>query len=253
MTLDILGIIPARMGSTRFPGKPLADIHGLPMIAHVYNQVIKYPHFKEVIVATDSWKIADACKNLNIPWVMTKDTHTDCLDRAHEVVQQKQADVVVVIQGDEPLFNPESLEQFDYEEIYKNDTINCLYTLITKLEEVTDDSVIKVVTDDESRLLYMSRAPIPHGVPNWEGKIVHDTNLSSYYKQIGTYAFTKLSLARFALINSAPTTLESTEKIGLLRALQRRIPVRMVYTKYDTVSVDTPEDLEKVKEIMSNG
>lgn len=242
--MDFIGIIPARYGSSRFPGKPLCDINGRPMIYHVYQSVIKSDKFKQVYVATDDERIVEACKSFDIPTIMTSVDHKDCLDRcceAMKILKKKKivADRYVIIQGDEPLFNVETL----YVDMYPE----CLnFFTESKPEEKEDPNCVKVaVTSAKDRALYFSRFSIPYDDKNTR-KI--DTE-KVVYKQIGVYSFSERMLALYGKMDVS--YLEGLEGIGLNRFLEGGVEVSMRYTKHDSVSVDTEEDRQKIIKILN--
>ena len=165
--MEFIGIIPARFASSRFPGKPLCDILGKPMISRVYDSVKKWPNWKAVYVATDSAMIFEACRKHDIPCLITKDTHTDCLDRAAEVVEILEqmskdngvdlcADRYIVIQGDEPLFNTKTLD------VDLSPHITNFYTEVHDKTELYDANAVKVVVTTGQEALYFSRYTIPY-------------------------------------------------------------------------------------------
>ena len=234
-----IGIIPARYNSSRFQGKPLCDICGKPMLWHVYSSVMKWPKWKAVYIATDSEDIAQTCDELAISCIMTSDKHTDCLDRAAEVVEKlekenKGAEKYIVIQGDEPLFNVETLNT------NLSPSIINFYTEVQDTSDLYDINAVKVVVSKKGRALYFSRYAIPYH--NEKTKRTNDEVV--IYKQIGVYVFTGEMLKLYANLASCP--LENMEGIGLNRLLENDIDVYMRYTKYDSISVDTPEDRDRI-------
>jgi len=239
---SFIGLIPARYASSRFPGKPLCDLLGKPMIQRVYEQAIKWEKFDKVYVATDSVEIQMSCYANKIPCLMTSPDCTDCLDRAWEASQQLEssgqgADRYIIIQGDEPLFNVETLNVD-----YSDDCIN-FYTEATT--DINDPNAVKVVVSKLGRAMYFSRFSLPYcDVSTMRGGI----NIKTVYKQIGVYAFSEVALDIYHDLDSSP--LENTEGIGLNRLLENDYVVDMKYTEHDSISVDTPEDREKVIEIM---
>lgn len=243
--MNYIGIIPARYASSRFPGKPLCDIEGKPMVLHVYNSVKKWDKWRAVYVATDDQRICDACEEHDIPFIMTEDTHTDCLDRAAEVVdileaKNKGADRYIIIQGDEPLFEV--------------DTLNCdlsaeiinFYTEVHDEDEMYDPNAVKVVVSTTEKAVYFSR----YSVPFHAEKTKRNDDETVILKQIGVYVFSGEKLRLYCSLE--PSYLECQEGIGLLRLLENDVPIQMRYTKYDSVSVDTEEDRQRIVEIMRN-
>jgi len=236
-----IGIIPARYGSTRFEGKPLCDIKGKPMIQWVYESAMKWDKWKAVYVATDSQKIHQACSELGIDCIMTSELHSDCLDRAAEVVKILESDgrgceKYIVIQGDEPLFNVETLN------VDLSPSIVNFYT--ESIDDMYEVNSVKVTLSQNQRALYYSRYSIPyHGNYTKRGnpkKII--------YKQIGVYMFTGEMLRLYNALQ--PTYLENMEGIGLNRLIENDVDVFMRYTPHDSRSVDTPSDRDRIIEIL---
>lgn len=238
--MKIIGIIPARYASTRFPGKPLADICGKPMIWWVYQQVKKVKELTEVYVATDDIKISSALEKYQIPYVMTKDTHKSVFERAQEVSDKIVADYYIVINGDEPLINPKHIASVIPQKIEENTVINTI-TEISKPAEVNDVANIKVVFDENNNAKYMSRNPIPF--PN--KRIDFD-----YYKHVGITGISKKMLDFY--ISHPRGYCESIEGIDHLRFIDYNQNMKFVIIhNAETLSVDTPKDLEKVRKIIS--
>ncbi len=242
---NYIGIIPARFQSSRFPGKPLCDICGKPMIWHVYTSMMKWEHWKEVYVATDSKDIVEKCAELGIPSIMTKDTHTDCLDRAAEVAERLEAegrgaDKYIIIQGDEPLFNVDTLNTD------MSPSIVNFYTKVQDQAEKYDVNAVKVVVSKNDRALYFSR----YSVPYHDEKTKRTDDEVIIHKQLGVYVFTGEMLKLYTSLNSS--SLESMEGIGLNRLLENDIDVFMRYTKHDSISVDTPHDQRRIIKILES-
>ena len=234
-----IGIIPARYQSSRFPGKALCDICGKPMIWHVYNSVMKWPKWKEVYVATDSRDIVEACAELGIPSIMTRDDHTDCLDRAAEVVEKLEkenrgAEKYIIVQGDEPLFNVKTLDTD------LSPSIVNFYTEVQDQSELYDINAVKVVISNNKRALYFTRYTVPYHDP----KTRRSDEKINFLKQIGVYVFTGEMLKLYGKLKSS--SLENAEGIGLNRLLENDIDVFMRYTEYDSISVDTPRDQKRI-------
>jgi 3-deoxy-manno-octulosonate cytidylyltransferase (CMP-KDO synthetase) len=237
--MDFIGIIPARYASSRFPGKPLCDILGKPMIWHVYQSAMKWHKWKKVYVATDSDIIKEICDKLSIPCIMTRDDHKDCLDRAAEVVeileeQGDGADRYVVIQGDEPLFNVDTLD------VDLSPPITNFYTEVHDQDELYDANAVKVVVSKRQRAIYFSRYTIPYH----DGKTKRSNDPLVVAKQIGTYVFSGEMLKLYRYMSSS--YLEDMEGIGLLRLLENDIDIAMRYTPHDSISVDTPRDQQRI-------
>ena len=238
--MNIIGVIPARYNSTRFPGKPLADICGKPMIWWVYNQVKKVKELSEVYVATDDERIKKECDKYGINVVMTRDNHKTVFERIHEFSDYVKADFYVIINGDEPLINPEHIKAVIKPEYVKDFVINTI-SEIESPSETNDISNIKVVFDKNMNALYMSRLPIPF--PN---KSI-DFN---YWKHVGITGINKKSLDEY--IKTPPSTFEKIEGIDHLRFVETQKMKFVKLNKCETLSVDTPKDLEKVRKMLKD-
>ena len=238
--MKIIGVIPARYASSRFPGKPLADIHGNPMIWWVYQQALKVNDLDEVFIATDDKKIFSVCEKLEMKAVMTDNLHPTGTDRVGEVARKIEADLYVNIQGDEPLIAPETIS-YAIKPFYKNKniTITNLMTEIKRLPDLVDSTVPKVVVNAKNEAIYLSRLPIPYP---------KETSGLKYYKQVCVYGFTPKALEAFCKNSKGPA--ELAEDIELLRFIENGITVQMVEVDQDTVAVDTPSDLKLVRTLM---
>ena len=239
--MKIIGVIPARYQSSRFPGKPLADICGKPMIWWVYQQAKKVEEFDDVVVATDDSRIADVCKQYDINVVMTSGSHPTHVHRIHEVSEKIAADYYVVVCGDEPLISVDvikaALPRADHEstEMY----VGGLCRYFTDPAEVIDPANIKVFTNDKDECILLSRAAVP---------FPYKTVLFKYKKVVGVECYNKKALDFFVSTPRGP--LESIEDVTLQRFLENKIHI--IYRLVDSVSlsVDTPHDLEKVIDII---
>lgn len=239
--MKIIGVIPARYASSRFPGKPLADIHGKPMIWWVHRQASKVPDFDSVYVATDNKQIFSECQRLGIHAIMTEDNHPTGTDRLGEVAGHIEADLYVNIQGDEPLVAPETIvraiEPFIADK--ELEVIN-LMTEIKRQTDLINPTVPKVVVNSKNEAVYLSRLPVPYPKES-EGL--------KYYKQVCVYCFTLKALELFCKHSKGPA--ERAEDIELLRFIENGISVQMVEVAQDTVAVDTPSDLKLVRKLLS--
>lgn len=238
--MKIIAVIPARYQSTRFKGKPLVDICGKPMIWWVYNRVSQVEQFDEVIVATDSKKIEAVCKEHQLHVTMTSENHVTSTERVYEVARKHSADVYVVINGDEPLIEPESLHNIIPDKTDISGSEYYVANLITKISEpneVIDPSNIKVLTDQNGFSICMSRSPIP---------FPHSSIRFSYMKHVGVLAYNYKALEFFS--KTKPGPVEQIEKINELRFIEHGIKIKLIETKSDTLSVDTPKDLDKILE-----
>lgn len=238
--MKIIAIIPARYQSSRFPGKPLADLCGKPMIWWVYNQVKKVTEIDEVYVATDDSRIAEICDLLKIKNLMTSKTHGTSTERAYEVAQKVRSDLYIVINGDEPLIDPDVIRAIIPDEKPSTDFyVGNLMTEIKSPVEAVDFTNIKVVTDSESNALFMSRSPIPYPKSSIDYK---------YYKHVGVLIYDINALAFFA---STPKGYnEKIEDVNELRFIEHGKKLKMREVDAHSLSVDTPKDLEYVRSII---
>lgn len=247
----IVAVIPARYGSTRLPGKPLADIDGRPMIEHVYRRAAAARSIGAVMVATDHELVARAVEAFGGNVRMTRASHRSGSDRLAEVAEQLTCEIIVNVQGDEPLIEPAMIDEAVAP--FADDPMLEIATLRRCIEDPADyldPGVVKVVTDRNGFALYFSRAPIPFvrnrapltspgaqpALPR--GQVV-------CYKHIGLYVYRREALLRFARLASTP--LEEAESLEQLRALEHGFRLKVVETQYDSIGVDTPEDLERVR------
>lgn len=243
ITPSVIAIIPARYQSNRFPGKPLAKIKGKPMIQHVVERAKAVNMLSKVVVATDDQRIADCVESFGGEYVMTRADHVSGSDRlaeAAEILKISEHDVVVNIQGDQPLFPPEVVEQVATPLL--EDPALPMSTLIYKIvreEEISDPNHVKTVFDRDNNALYFSRAPIPFQ------RNPQDSERPTYYKHLGFYAYRKGFLLSFVALPEGEW--ERFEKLEQLRALEYGYKIRVTETAYDSIEVDTPADLERVE------
>lgn len=238
--MKIIGVIPARYKSSRFPGKPLADICGKPMIWWVYQQAKKVKEFSEVYVATESEIIKEACEKLNINVVMTADTHPTGSDRVGEVARKIPADLYVNIQGDEPMIEPETISKAILPFFENSDLqVSNLMTAIKDPVDVVNFTIPKVIAARDGRGVYLTRSPAPYP----KGSIDY-----KYYKQVCVYGFTPQALDFYC--NSERGKTEKIEDIEILRFIEAGWKVQYIEVDSETVAVDTVKDLEKVNRIM---
>lgn len=238
--MDVIGVIPARFSSTRFAGKVLAKIAGKPMLQHVYARVKQARLLDDVIIACDHELVADAAREFGAQVVMTSKAHASGTDRISEVVNPLDVKIVVNIQADEPLIHPSMIDSVAAALLDDKD-LN-MATLMKKIEDpslVNDPNVVKVVVDKNNFALYFSRSAIPYLAHNAEVK------QPVYFKHIGLYGYTKDFL--FTYKNLPVSNLEKTERLEQLRVLEGGFRIKVIETNFDTVGVDTPEDLERVK------
>jgi 3-deoxy-manno-octulosonate cytidylyltransferase (CMP-KDO synthetase) len=239
--MKAIGIIPARYASSRLPGKPLVDIGGKTMIERVYRRAREAVSLSEVWVATDDRRIYDAVEAFGGRVLMTRADHPSGTDRIAEAAAGTDADVVVNIQGDEPLLEPAEIDAVvapfgSVPEL----VMSTAAVRIDRPEDIQDPSVVKVVLDLGGHALYFSRLPIPHYRSGSQGACL---------KHIGLYAYRRGFLLTYACLR--PTPLEQAECLEQLRVLENGYRIRVVLTEHDAISVDTPEDLERVRRMVS--
>ena len=242
--MKVIGVIPARYKSSRFPGKPLADICGKPMIWWVYQQCKKVKELDEVYVATEDQRIVDKCNELGVNVVLTADTHRTGTDRIGEVARKIKADLIVNIQGDEPLLEPSTIKAA-IEPFFSNPELQTS-NLMTKIKDpvdVVNFTVPKVLTNKDGIGIYLTRstAPYPKGSINYH-----------YYKQVCVYGFKPEALQFYCDygMKYGKAKIEEIEDIEILRFIENGYKVQYIEVDSETVAVDTPNDLEKVRKIV---
>ena len=238
--MKILCVIPARYASTRLPGKPLADIVGKPMIQHVYERSAQATIPQQVVVATDDEKVFQAVQQFGGKVVMTSSEHQTGTDRLAEVASKyAEVDVIINVQGDEPLIDPKVIDELAQE--FLNDTALQMASVMSIMdtEDYQNPNAVKVVTDLNNNALYFSRSLLPY--PRVAGK-------ANVYKHIGIYAYKKDFLLKFAKLE--PTPLEQSESLEHLRALENGYKIKMIKTKAKFIGVDSIEDLQTVNELL---
>lgn len=249
MTKKVVAIIPARMGSSRFPGKPMANILGMPMIGHVYLRTKMCSLVDEVYVATCDTVIFDYVKSIGGKAVMTKDTHERCTDRTYEALLKIETEnnckyhAIIMVQGDEPMVLPSMLEASVSPIVYKdNISLVNLYSEIKSKTEHEDPNCVKVVVDLQSNAIYFSREPIP----SWRkgGKNF------PMFKQVCVISFTRDYLIKYSEMK--PTMLEEVESVDMNRVLENGEKICMVKISDESQAVDTPNDLTKAEAFMKN-
>lgn len=236
--MKAIAVIPARLASTRLPRKMLREIGGKPLIGVVYEAVRSSPLLADVIVATDSDEIMAACRQHGWKAQMTASTHKSGTERVHEISCSEPADVYVNVQGDEPMVRAEQLASLL--RLMENPEAQ-VGTLMTRAAEVdiANPNAVKVVTDLFGRALYFSRATIPFD---------RDATNPKYFKHLGLYAYRKSALDRF--VSLPESSLEKSERLEQLRFLDNGIPVYCAETPYDSIGVDTEEDLQRAIELL---
>lgn len=238
-----VAVIPARMASTRFPGKPLANLRGLPLIEHVRRRVALSERVSDVIVATCDREIADVVTTYGGRVAMTASTHLRCTDRVAEAARTIDADLILNVQGDEPLVRPEMFEPL-VDALEADPVLGCA-NLMAELQseaEYHSADVVKTVIDRAGNALYFSREALP------SARKAAGVSFQKY-KQLGIIIFRKEFLARFSAL--PPTPLEIVESVDMLRALECGYDVRMVPTTWRAIGVDTPADLERAAALMA--
>ncbi len=244
---EIIGIIPVRYKSSRFPGKPLTDICGKPMIQRVYERSCQASMLSTVLVATDDVRIFKIVESFGGEAVMTPKAIPSGTDRVAFVAKRHNADIVVNIQGDEPFIEPQEIDSVA--QILIDDEKAVMGTLvkrITRVEELTSPNTAKVIMDQNGYALYFSRSPIPNcrDSADYSEWIQNYT----YYKHVGIYSYRKSFLMDYSRWD--PTPLEMIEKLEQLRALERGFKIKVAETSAEPVCVDTPEDLERVRQMV---
>lgn len=238
--LTVLGVIPARLGSTRLPRKVLRDIAGRPMIQHVYERAKRATTLTDLLVATDSDEVIGVCRRLNIPAIMTASTHASGTDRVWEVAQGRAADVYVNIQGDEPLLSPEHIDGLVRPFVEQPETQVTTLCIEATPEEVASPTVNKVVIGQLRQALYFSKYGIPFD---------RDHRGVTRYKHPGFYAYHRHALEMFH--RWPPSPLEIAEGLEQLRFLEHGIPITVVETRTPTIGVDTEADLLAVERYLA--
>jgi 3-deoxy-manno-octulosonate cytidylyltransferase (CMP-KDO synthetase) len=242
--MKAVGIIPARYASTRLPGKPLMDIGGKPMVQHVYERVQRARLIDSIVVATDNARIVEVVQQFGGNAVLTSPDHPNGTSRAAEVAADMDVEIVINIQGDEPLIRSEMLDELT--EVMVDDPSLSSATLCYRIPEelYPDPNVVKVVRDRSGFALYFSRSLIPYPRDATEHRV---------YEHIGVYAYTREFLLTYIELDTTP--LAVTESLEQLKVLEHGYRMKVVETRYpyEALSVDTEEDLEKVREIVARG
>jgi 3-deoxy-manno-octulosonate cytidylyltransferase (CMP-KDO synthetase) len=244
--MNIIGIIPARYGSTRFPGKPLADINGKSMIQRVYEQCLLATHLSSVVVATDDERILTHVREFGGTAMMSSALHQSGTDRCAEIIEKgdlKKWDAVINIQGDEPYIQPAQIDMLCT--LVEDDEVK-LATLVKKIsstDELFNHNNVKVILNMRNEAVYFSRSPIPYNrnfpEPEW---LKHST----YYKHIGIYGYRTAALLEVSRL--AKTNLEITESLEQLRWIENGFVIKAGITSLESIAIDTPDDLLKIRE-----
>lgn len=238
---EILAVIPARYGSSRFEGKPLADINGHTMLEWVFSRISASKKITRVVAAIDDERVEAVCISRNIPYLMTSKHHATSTERLHEVSRKIKADLYICVNGDEPLIDHDRIEQIIPDGmVSETPYVANLTCRIVSPAEVVDPSNIKVVWNQSNDAIFFSRSPIPYP----KGSLEFD-----YYKHIGVLIYNSAALEHFSITPKGP--LEKIEDVNELRFIESGIPIRMIVVEpRETLSVDTPTDLQKVREIV---
>jgi 3-deoxy-manno-octulosonate cytidylyltransferase (CMP-KDO synthetase) len=245
--MKIIGVIPARYGSTRFPGKPLFLLAGKPLIQYVVERCQKAKSLSEVIVATDDPRIQKAVQ----PFCrveMTSPDHPSGTDRIAEVIGRTVADAAINIQGDEPLIDPKVIDSVA--NALQTAEMSTAATIIKDSAEFENPNAVKVVVNQAGRALYFSRRTIPYVRDAAKGPVAEQMAAFPFLKHLGIYGYRREALLR--LVQFPVSTLEAAEKLEQLRALDNGIEIAVVQVDYDSVGVDTPEDAVRVERLLQS-
>jgi 3-deoxy-manno-octulosonate cytidylyltransferase (CMP-KDO synthetase) len=238
--MKAVAVIPARIGSTRLPRKMLREIAGQPLIGLTYQAVLSASFLESVVIATDSVEILDLCRSRGWNACMTSVAHRSGTERVHEVSTRIDADIYLNVQGDEPLVRPEQIAALVDEMARPEAQVGTLKTPACP-EDVANPNAVKVVTESAGRALYFSRAAIPYD---------RDATRPAYFKHLGVYGYRKAALARF--VTWPESSLERSERLEQLRFLENGVSIYVGETPYDSIGVDTEEDLKRVEAILRN-
>ena len=243
----VLAVIPARFGSTRFPGKIIARLGGKPLVAHTYARTCQAELVSEAIVATEDERVLNALVPLGIPTVMTRPDHPSGTDRIAEVAADSDADIIVNVQGDEPLIDPKTVDAA-VKPLLDDPALPMATVkhLLSDPRDIEDPNIVKVVCGANGRALYFSRCPIPFIRDAADRARANQC----YWQHVGLYVYRRDFLIEYA--KWAQTPLEQLERLEQLRVLENGYPIAVVETKSKSIGVDTPEDLERAREIIES-
>ncbi len=256
--MSAIVVIPARYASTRFPGKPLALLKGIPIIQHVYQNSCNARLAGEVIVATDSETIFETVISFGGKAVITSPEHQSGTDRIAEVAATMNCDIMVNVQGDEPLIRPEMIDAVISLLDDNRASLGTLALPIRDSREIFDPNVVKVVFDPEGFAWYFSRAPIPYHRDEWKDPLVQSRELKAKselvvhdcFKHVGIYSYRRDVLLKLSSL--PPSRLEMIEKLEQLRAIENGFRIKVGETLFETIGVDTPQDLERVEQCLNS-
>ena|SRR5579864_117245 len=238
--MKVIAVIPARLESQRLPHKMLREIAGRPLAVWVYQAVRSSGLLDDVIIATDSEEILDACRKHSCNARMTSTKHRSGTERVHEISQSVEADVYINVQGDEPMIRPAHIEALVQLMQNRDIPVGTLKTPASA-EDIANPNAVKVVTDMNQRALYFSRSTIPHD---------RDGSHPKYFKHLGIYAYRKAELDQF--VRLPESSLERAERLEQLRFLENGIPIYVAETPYDSIGVDTEEDFARVRKLLAS-
>ena len=238
--MSSLAVIPARMESSRFFGKPLAHIVGIPMIAHCYERALLCPHIDRIVIATPNEEIMDYCKQNNIESILTSPNHQRATERAQEVLnildpKRQRIKKIILIQGDEPQTNPDDCSKLLVSINDQNPVCNLVFEI--EMEQANDKNIVKAVISSNDEILFFSRSPVPHGV-------------NEYYRQLGLIGFTAESLDKYTSLE--PTPLEVIESIDMMRYLENNVSITAVLSSCNIIGVDLKEHISLVEKQLQN-
>ncbi|HEY1760176.1 MAG TPA: 3-deoxy-manno-octulosonate cytidylyltransferase [Bryobacteraceae bacterium] len=242
---SILGVIPARYASSRFPGKPLAAIAGKTMLQHVWERASQARYLTNLVIATDDERIRAAAEDFSAKVVITRADHLSGTDRVAEAASASNAQIIVNIQGDEPMIDPAAIDAAVLGILDQEDApMSTLKTRLFRASDAADPNIVKVVTGADGNALYFSRSAIPYARDSG-GPFARDADSKpAYYKHIGLYVYQRDFLLAYPDLPVGP--LERAERLEQLRALENGFKIRVVETDCDSLGVDTPEDWEKI-------
>lgn len=243
--MKVIGVIPARMGSSRFPGKPMEKMLGLEMIRHIFRRARLFGRFDRLVVATCDQEIFDCISQDGGEAIMTSTAHLRCTDRVEEAIRKmdlglKADDFVLMIQGDEIFVSPGMLKQMVDSFESKRPSVVNLVSRLYRPEDFADINTVKVVTDISDRVLYMSRSALPS-----QSRGEHEV-----FQQTGIIGFAYSALCEFSALS--PTPLEKTESVDMLRFIEHSRPVQAIHTQTETIGIDTPADLQRAEKLLEN-
>jgi 3-deoxy-manno-octulosonate cytidylyltransferase (CMP-KDO synthetase) len=245
MSRRVVGIIPARLESTRLPRKLLRDLAGRPLLAWVYEAAARCPQFAQVVVAADSEEVAQLCERIGASCLLTAPELPSGTDRMHAVSRHIDAEIYVNVQGDEPMLRPEHIDSLLAPFALPHVDVTTLKVRCTP-ENVDNPNAVKVVTASDGRALYFSRATIPY---DRDASLAATPSAVERWKHLGLYAYRKAALERFVAL--PPSALEQTERLEQLRLLENGLSLYVGETAYDTIGIDTEEDLIRVNRLLS--